>query len=220
MIRGLLAWVALLIGIAVASAPFAPAGHLGRGAGSAFAPPPGALASAPSSTPFSPWAGRARVGEPPRPTPPVAGPPLRLLFSALPVDAPVVPVDVAPDGSLDVPADPALVGWWRAGSRPGSATGTVVLAGHVDTDATGPGALFRLADARPGDRVVVATAGGGIGYEVQAVRRYAKARLPADTFATDGRPRLVLITCGGAFDRRSRGYADNVVVYAVPVEGD
>ena len=47
--------------------------------------------------------------------------------------------------------------------------------------------------------------------------RYAKASLPAaDVFARDVEPRLVLVTCGGAFDPATRHYADNVVAYAVP----
>ena len=49
------------------------------------------------------------------------------------------------------------------------------------------------------------------------LRRYPKATLPvADVFAGDVEPRLVLVTCGGAFDPVSRHYADNVVAYAVP----
>lgn len=37
----------------------------------------------------------------------------------------------------------------------------------------------------------------------------------AEVFAP-GLPRVVLISCGGTFDRRLRHYADNVVVVAVP----
>jgi hypothetical protein len=35
-------------------------------------------------------------------------------------------------------------------------------------------------------------------------------------FATDGRRRLVLVTCGGAVDEAAGHDADNVVVTAVP----
>jgi hypothetical protein len=38
-------------------------------------------------------------------------------------------------------------------------------------------------------------------------------------FARDGAPQLVLITCGGTFDRTIRSYEDNVVVTAEPVKG-
>ena len=70
---------------------------------------------------------------------------------------------------------------------------------------------------RPGDRVVVGTATGRVAYVVEAVHRYPKAGLPAEVFATTGPPRLVLITCGGDFDPRTRHYAENVVVYAIPI---
>jgi hypothetical protein len=143
-------------------------------------------------------------------------PPQRVRVAVLGIDAAVVPVDVDDAGALTVPADPAVVGWWRAGAWPGVAHGTVVLAGHVDTHADGPGALFRVAALRPGDRIEIDSAAGPVGYAVAGVRSYPKAELPPEVFATAGSPRLVLVTCGGAFDRRSRHYADNVVVYAVP----
>ena len=69
---------------------------------------------------------------------------------------------------------------------------------------------------RPGDAVWVDTATAERGYVVEAVRHYAKPALPAEVFADAGRPRLVLISCGGAFDRKLRSYTDNIVVYATP----
>ena len=53
-------------------------------------------------------------------------------------------------------------------------------------------------------------------YTVAAVRAYAKADLPAEVFDRAGAPRLVLISCGGPFDRARRSYRDNIVVYGVP----
>jgi hypothetical protein len=48
------------------------------------------------------------------------------------------------------------------------------------------------------------------------VRSLPKAELPlADVFSREGHERLLLITCGGDFDRQ-QGYADNIVVTAVP----
>jgi hypothetical protein len=126
------------------------------------------------------------------------------------------PVPVAAAAVPRVPDDPGVLGWWRDGAAPGSATGTVVLAGHVDSRELGPGALFRLADLRLGDPIAVRARRRVIDYAVQAVRRYPKAALPGEVFDRAGAARLVLISCGGAFDRARRSYADNVVVYAVP----
>lgn len=173
---------------------------------------------------WAPAAAAPAVGVVPVPVPvllPAPGsapgaPPQRLLLPGLGVDAGVTPVEVDPGGALQVPPDPDLVGWWRDGARPGSSAGTVVLAGHVDTRADGPGALFRIAELRPGQSVLLHTAGGELRYVVRAVRSYPKALLPPEVFARSGTPRLVLISCGGPFDVRLRHYADNVVVYAVP----
>jgi hypothetical protein len=56
----------------------------------------------------------------------------------------------------------------------------------------------------------------GAAVERAAARDQNQAELPPEVFAAGGPPRLVLITCGGAFDRSTRHYADNVVVFADP----
>lgn len=141
--------------------------------------------------------------------------PTRLVITAIGVDAAVVPEAIV-GGAFQLPADPHVVGWWSAGGRPGTASGTVLLAGHVDSAATGPGALFQL-DATPiGATIVVRGPGGTARYRVVARRAYAKAQLPQDIFDSSGAPRLVVVTCGGAFNTATHHYADNIVVYAVP----
>lgn len=153
--------------------------------------------------------GRAAALEPP---------PVRLAFPRLAIDAPVLPVSVGVDGLLGVPDHPRQLGWWIRSGRPGMPSGSVVIDGHVDSAALGPGAFFRLRQARPGDAVTLTNATGrSTTYTVVARRTYPKASLPAaEVFATDVGPRLVLLTCGGWFDRETRHYDDNIVVYAVP----
>ena len=174
-----------------------------------------AVGNAPRTEPGLPrgvsWPARAPRGE-------AAAPPARLRLPRLGIDAPVVAVTVDADGLLAVPQDSHRLGWWRGGATPGDAQGSIVIDGHVDSAISGPGALFRLGDSRPGDDVVLTDhRGHSTTYAVVGLRRYAKATLPvADVFARDVEPRLVLVTCGGAFDPASRHYADNVVAYAVP----
>lgn len=146
---------------------------------------------------------------------PSPSPPTAIRIPALGVRAAVVPV-LAPGGALDVPADPQVIGWWSAGPRPGSAAGTVVLAGHVDTAEHGLGAFAALARAEPGTRIEVVTRPATVRYVVVARVRYPKSTLPLDVLASYGRPRLALLTCGGAFDERTRHYADNIVVVGLP----
>ena len=142
--------------------------------------------------------------------------PQRLALPSLQVEAPIVPVDVLPGGGLAVPADPHVLGWWQGGAYPGSEQGTVVIDGHVDTAADGPGALFDLRKLRPDDPVTLSTDRGLRNYVIVAVRSYPKADLPAEVFARSGQPRLVIVTCGGSFNKQTRQYADNIVAYAVP----
>ena len=58
-------------------------------------------------------------------------------------------------------------------------------------------------------------------FRVVARVRYGKSELPLDAiFAREGPPVLTLITCGGSFNRTSRSYDSNDVVYAVPLGGE
>jgi len=149
---------------------------------------------------------------------PAATPPVRMTLPRLHIDAAVLPVSVSANGLLGVPDNPRDLGWWGQSSRPGMPSGSVVIDGHVDSAAFGPGALFGLREARPGDDVVLVNAAGrSLHYTVVARRSYAKTSLPvAEVFASDVSPRLVLLTCGGRFDQGTRHYSDNIVVYAVP----
>jgi hypothetical protein len=143
--------------------------------------------------------------------------PVSLTLPARGITAPVVPVATGPDGALVVPDPPTTVGWWAPGALAGASTGTTVLVGHVDSAGAGLGTFAVLRDLAVGDRIVLRGADGGApAYRVTARRRLGKAALPADLFAADGPPRLVLITCGGRFDRTTRHYTDNVIVYAEP----
>jgi hypothetical protein len=64
---------------------------------------------------------------------------------------------------------------------------------------------------------VEVTAGGSIYvYRVTSLRTFRKRASPTSIYSGTGPPRLVLVTCGGPFDRASGHYRDNVVVTAVP----
>jgi hypothetical protein len=151
--------------------------------------------------------------------PPRSVAPTSLRIGAIRLDAPVLPVGVEDGGrGVEVPADVDTVGWYRFGPAPG-AEGSAVLLGHVDSHVQGPGAFFRLRELRPGDVVSVRFADGTrTSFRVVGRRSYPKDELPAALFRRSGRPVLTLVTCGGAFDPATRTYADNVVVFAVPID--
>lgn len=142
--------------------------------------------------------------------------PTRVVITSIQVDARVVAVAVH-DHALDVPNDPQVLGWWSHGARAGARTGSVVVVGHVDSRQSGPGALFHLESVPMGAHATVETPRGRVSYKIVGRRVYQKQALPSSVFATHGAPRLVLITCGGPFDRATGHYADNVVVYGVPI---
>ncbi|MCE7082443.1 class F sortase [Streptomyces sp. ST2-7A] len=133
-------------------------------------------------------------------------------------DLAVVPVGTDPAGSVPVPDEPDRVGWWAPGARPGRATGTVLLVGHVDTPTGGPGPFADLADLPTGTRVEVIGADGRTHrYAVTTTRRHAADTLPDVLFAADGPPRLALVTCAGRYDPEAGRYEETLVLLARPV---
>lgn len=142
--------------------------------------------------------------------------PVGLRYDAIGADAPVLSVGVAPNGDMEIPGA-REVGWYRYGPTPGG-EGSSVLAAHVAYGGQ-DGVFRRLTGAAPGDRFDVAYDDGSVRtFEVVAIRQYDKDELPtAELFAVSGEPQVVLITCGGSFNRELRSYDDNIVAYAVPV---
>ena len=143
-------------------------------------------------------------------------PPVEVRFAgrAAPVDA------VGLDGARQVvvPRDVRRAGGYAPGPQPGDRAGSAVLVGHADDAEQGLGTFAGLRDLAAGDEVVVRTASGrDLVYDVVSFERFAKAEVPVDRlFTTQGPHRLVLVSCGGAFDPVRRTYADNVVLTAVP----
>jgi len=150
---------------------------------------------------------------------PVAAP-TTISLPSLEVVAPLVHVGLEDDGGMEIPDDISTAGWYELGVAPGAATGTAVIAGHVDSESQGRGAFWDLRRMEEDDPITVDHADGTTSeWRVVARTKYPKDELPiADIFTRFGDPRLVLITCDGYFDRDARSYSDNVVVYAVPVD--
>lgn len=129
-------------------------------------------------------------------------------------------------GALYVPADPREVGWWSTGAAPGSGRGTIVLVAHIDYGGV-QGAFADLSTYRPGQviwlrladgrrlRYVVAAA--PIGVLKSAVDgRAAELFDQVHSYGTAQKGRLLLLSCGGAFDNRTGHYESNIFVYALP----
>jgi sortase (surface protein transpeptidase) len=116
-------------------------------------------------------------------------------------------------GSMEVPGDPAVAGWYALGPTPGE-LGPAVIAGHVTWNLE-PAVFFRLGQLQQGDRVrVVGRDGTTRVFAVRSVRRFSKSRFPTRAvFGSIDYAGLRLITCGGTYDSSSHRYLDNVVVF-------
>ncbi|WP_327413924.1 class F sortase [Streptomyces sp. NBC_01233] len=142
-------------------------------------------------------------------------PPGRIRIPSIRVDAPLTGLGLERDGSLEVPPPDRrdLAGWYREGTTPG-ATGTAVIAGHVD-DAAGPGVFYHLGALRRGAAIEIPRADGRTAvFTIHAVEVYDAQAFP-DTrvYGPSARAELRVITCGGGFSPRT-GYRGNVVVFA------
>ncbi|MGI5215977.1 class F sortase [Plantactinospora sp. CA-290183] len=145
-----------------------------------------------------------------------SSPPVEIDIRGLDLDAPVHPVGVAGDGTIEVPASDRRdeAGWYERSPTPGQ-YGPSVIVGHVDTR-TGPAVFHDLGELRPGAKIEVSREDRSVAvFQVNSVRRFAKSAVPVDEVYGDfSRPALRLITCGGRWVGGATGYADNIVVFA------
>lgn len=146
-------------------------------------------------------------------------PPVTLSMPDLSIDMAVEPQGLDANGEMALPVSPFTAGWYAYGSAPDSIEGSTVIAAHVDNIPEGKGPFSRLRDAQVGMSIAVSDQAGVVHtYRVTAVERIAKAEVPlARVFTGVGTPHLVLVTCGGEFDRQAGSYEDNYIVTAEKV---
>ncbi|HST83532.1 MAG TPA: class F sortase [Kineosporiaceae bacterium] len=142
--------------------------------------------------------------------------PVRLRIPSQKIDTPLRRLGLAADGTIAAPREWQVAGWYDRGPRPGQ-NGPAVVVGHIDSRA-GPAVFFRLPDLMRGAAVYVDRKDGStVRFRVAGRRQVAKDRFPATAvYSPSLQPSLVLITCGGTFDRSAGHYRDNIIVTAVP----
>jgi LPXTG-site transpeptidase (sortase) family protein len=147
--------------------------------------------------------------------------PVSIRIPGIGVDAPVMKVGKAADGSVQVPPldNHNLTGWYQYGPTPGQ-KGNAVILGHVDS-LTGISVFYYLKDLQAGNKVYVTLADHKVAtFAVDGLQKVAKDAFPtASVYGQANSPDLRLITCGGTFDAATGHYLYNIIVYAHLVSG-
>ncbi len=152
---------------------------------------------------------------PPAPTTPYS--PLHVTIAAVGIDASVQPVGTTPDGQMEIPPDPMVVGWWQGSALARSRGGQHGAGRTCFQHRLGPGSL-RETEAghgwhhrrhhRPGRFPTP--------YTVTSVESIHKTQFPASrVFSSSGPHQLVLATCAD-YDQVTSHWEDNLLVFASP----
>lgn len=140
--------------------------------------------------------------------------PVRILIPAIRVSAPIIPVGLNADRTLQVPDSFSEAGWFTRGAEPGE-QGPAVIVGHVDA-VDGPGVFYHLRALKDGDAIkVVLKNGWTVRYLVSSDLAAPKKDFPTKlVYGRTEKPTLRLITCDGQFDIATGHYVDNYIVFA------
>ncbi|MGQ0744330.1 MAG: class F sortase [Acidimicrobiales bacterium] len=140
--------------------------------------------------------------------------PLSVRIPSIGVTTGAIGLGLAPDGSLEAPGEYGAAGWWTGGTSPGQ-PGPAVIVGHFDSY-RGPAVFFRLSEVEAGDIVSVENSDRSESlFVVERVASFSRDGFPTkEVYGPTAESTLRLITCGGRFDRKTRSYTENVVVFA------
>jgi Sortase domain len=172
------------------------------------------LMSAGSGSDIPPW--REELAQAPLPSFPPrvrSAAPVQLLIVSQNLHPLVESVGVDKSGAMQVPSNYWRVGWYASGPVPGD-PGDAVIDGHVGAPDV-PLVFARLHSMRPGDQIVVVLADGSRrAFTVDSITSWPASAYPPGLFASDGPPRLSLITCGGDFNKFNQSYPNRLIVEA------
>jgi LPXTG-site transpeptidase (sortase) family protein len=170
-------------------------------------PSPLSISAGPPGSPWDPYASSPQPSE--------------IRIPELGIRAQIQPVGMLDEQTMQVPRDISVVGWFDASAFPASEVGHAVLVGHRDGVDDPNGVFRRISELSKGDTVSVVDLGLRRSvYRIKGTRVLSRTQFAeesASIFADDGVHRLILLTCGGAYDRERGGYQSTVVVTAEPM---
>ncbi len=144
-----------------------------------------------------------------------ASEPTYISIASQSINAGIIPVGQAADGSIQTP--PLFdwsTGWYNKSPTPGQ-VGPSIIVGHVDTykDIS---VFWRLRYVAAGDRIIITRADGSTAtFAVDSVEQFDQNNFPTQqVYGNIAYAGLRLITCGGSFDERTGSYTQNTVVFA------
>ena len=139
--------------------------------------------------------------------------PLQITIPSIFVDSKIMQLGLEKDGTLSVPPDGSLAGWYTGSPTPGE-VGPSVIAGHVDWKGK-EGVFFRLRTLKIGAIVKVLRADGATqSFTVERIDSFSKKNFPSHQVYGDiPYAGLRLITCGD-FNYQLHEYVRDTVVFA------
>lgn len=139
--------------------------------------------------------------------------PTRLRIPRIAVNASFTELGKNTDGTIQVPNDPYVVGWYTKAPTPGE-LGPAIVVGHVDRPG-GPAVFWRLREIVPGDTFEIDRVDGTtVKFKVDDVKVFPQTNFPTEAvYGNIDYAGIRLITCTGTWDRYQRRYSDNLVVY-------
>ena len=146
--------------------------------------------------------------------------PRTISIPAIGINTAVETVAMDAQGRMDVPRDVNDTAWYSLGARPGE-KGSAVIDGHLDTVTGAPAVFWNLKKLQTGDTISVTDMKGQTyTFTITKVINYPYDQVPLQQiFATNDKPRLNLITCGGTWNRAAHNYQERTVVYAEMTNG-
>lgn len=139
--------------------------------------------------------------------------PAYLIIPSIGVTAAVHPVGLTDKGAVDVPQDPARLGWFDKGPVPGQ-PGSAIIDGHRGWRNKTPAVFDRLHEIQMEDLVIVVDdLGNTSAYQVYDIKTYDPHESPEEVFAISDKSLLNLITCNGEWDAEAKTATKRLVVF-------
>jgi len=142
------------------------------------------------------------------------GIPVRLTIPAIKVDAAVVQVGLAKDGTVGVPDGPYETAWFKLGARPGQ-QGSAIITGHFGEWRSGAHSVFdNLVALKKGDVVYVKDNNGKvISFVVIDMQTYDSDQSVPQVFNKVDGNYLNLITCNGDWIQSQSTFTKRLVIF-------